>query len=882
MCVNPRTSSRISLGFLLAVFLYFFSSSTYSQAPGILTPEENRWLTEHPGIRLAPDPEFLPIEYFDEQGRYIGIAADYIALIENKLGISFKKVQLENWAAVLKQSRNRQVDIWGAATPTPQRRRYMNFTRSYLELPAVILVRKKVDEKFTLETLRGMKVTVISGYGIHDHILNEFPEILLDVVPDIQTGLKKVSVGLVDAMAVNIALATFYIEREGITNLRIAGESGYAYRWALASRIDWPELNRILEKALAEISPAERRAIYKKWITLERAPGEILKESAVFLVGLLTVSGIVAVLFWNRSLTRKVELRTLELKEDLSERKQIESALRESEAESKKIFEQLAFIIKGTSSATGEELFMSLTYHLSLALKVRFAFVSELIDRENGVAQTLSFWTGTGYSESITYESANTPCEKVLQGEWSSYPQGVQQLFPEDKFLQEFNIEGYQGMPIKDFSGKVLGHLGVMHDRPIQDAPINQMILTIFASRAFAEMERRTHELNEELLERRKIDKKYIEIIINQLPIPIAILKVKNMNGEYQYIYEFVNNAAAKLNNKTTEEHIGRTLEEIITIKKAANDIKANFHKVIKSKKTTIRQINIPIEGKNGQLLEFHFPIEYNNSVVGVGAALIDITELVQAKEEAEQANQAKSEFLSRMSHELRTPLNAILGFGQLMQIQNKNMTNDQKEFLSHILESGDMLLELIIKVLDLARIESSDVKIKSENVPVGPVFEKALKMFLPMIRDRGICIIDNISNDGEVQVWADPLRFSQVIINLISNAIKYNRKNGTVTLDASQPGNGKYRIEIKDTGEGIPENKLDQVFEPFERLGAEYSKVEGAGIGLTICRSLVEKMGGSITAQSIPGKGSCFSIELPLARDPSGAPSLADRSTKI
>ena len=143
-----------------------------------------------------------------------------------------------------------------------------------------------------------------------------------------------------------------------------------------------------------------------------------------------------------------------------------------------------------------------------------------------------------------------------------------------------------------------------------------------------------------EKLETTQIEKEYIETIINQLPIPIAILKVKNMNGEYQYIYEFVNSAVAKLNNKTTEEHIGRTLEEIITNEKAAQDIKANFRKVIKSKKITVRQISIPIKGKIGRLLEFHFPIEYNNYVESVGAALIAITELVQVSEEAEERSQ--------------------------------------------------------------------------------------------------------------------------------------------------------------------------------------------------------------------------------------------------
>jgi len=128
---------------------------------------------------------------------------------------------------VLQHARERKVDMWGAAVATPQRLKYMNFTQPFLELPAVILVRKRVTENLNLETLKGMKVAVISGYGIHDHILNEYPDIQLDVVPDIQTGLKKVSMGLVDAMVANIALATTYIEKEGITNLRVAGESGY-------------------------------------------------------------------------------------------------------------------------------------------------------------------------------------------------------------------------------------------------------------------------------------------------------------------------------------------------------------------------------------------------------------------------------------------------------------------------------------------------------------------------------------------------------------------------------------------------------------------------------------------------------------------------------
>jgi len=199
------------------------------------------------------------------------------------------------------------------------------------------------------------------------------------------------------------------------------------------------------------------------------------------------------------------------------------------------------------------------------------------------------------------------------------------------------------------------------------------------------------------------------ENIINQLPIPIAIIKVNNVNGGYQYIYEFVNSSLAKLNNKTIAEHIGYSVEEVITNEKAVYDIKANLHKVIKSKKSTIRKINIPIEGKNGQLLEFHFPIEYNNSVVGVGAALIDITELVQAKEESEGANKAQSEFLSRMSHEIRTPLNAILSYTQILQTQGF-LDSKHRKALKMIDTNVNQLLELINRIPDISKIEAGQI----------------------------------------------------------------------------------------------------------------------------------------------------------------------------
>ena len=278
-----------------------------------LTQAEKDWLQAHTEIRLSPDPDFLPIEYIDESGKYTGIAADYIALLHKKLGTEFKILKFKNWTEVLEKTRNKESDMWGAATPTPQRREYMLFTKPFFELPAVIIVRKKVDRSLTLDDLKGMKVGVIAGYGIHDHIVNNYPDLQLDPVEDINAGLNKVSFGMIDAMVVNIALASAYIEKRGLANLRVAGESGFIYRFALATRNDWPELNSILDKVLLQITPEERKVIYRKWVALELDVWGKVKDILIGVCIVVFIAGVVTILYWNRVLKAQVQKRTQEI-----------------------------------------------------------------------------------------------------------------------------------------------------------------------------------------------------------------------------------------------------------------------------------------------------------------------------------------------------------------------------------------------------------------------------------------------------------------------------------------------------------------------------------------------------------------------------------------
>ena len=249
--------------------------------------------------------------------------------------------------------------------------------------------------------------------------------------------------------------------------------------------------------------------------------------------------------------------------------------------------------------------------------------------------------------------------------------------------------------------------------------------------------------------------------------------------------------------------------------------------------------------------------------------------DLQEAKAAAEKASMAKSTFLSQMSHELRTPLNAVLGFAQVMESGSPLPTPAQKRSLDQILKAGWYLLELINEILDLAQIESGRLTLSREPVSLNQVMLECQAMIEPQAQRRGIRMTFPRFHTPYF-VLADRTRVKQVLINLLFNAIKYNRPGGSVVVDCMPSPPNSIRISVRDTGEGLSPDKLAQLFQPFNRLGKEAGIEEGTGIGLVVAKRLIELMGGIIGVDSIVGTGTVFWVELSLCNPPQ----LADERT--
>jgi PAS domain S-box-containing protein len=433
------------------------------------------------------------------------------------------------------------------------------------------------------------------------------------------------------------------------------------------------------------------------------------------------------------------------------------------------------------------------------------------------------------------------------------------------------HIRFYAGAPLRTSNGLNLGTLCVIDTKPRKLRKDSIATLAGLATLVVDEIQ-----LRYEIGERRRATEslRLLQAAVQQSSESVMITTADVDLPGPEIV--FVNPAFTEVTGFTAEEAIGKTPRILQgpkterTILDGVRDHLANGEE-FRGEAVNYRKDGSefvlswhisPIRGENGKVTHF---IGFQRDATERNRTAFA---LQQAKEEAERANRAKSEFLSRMSHELRTPLHAILGFAQLLETEGQSA--EDAESVTQIARAGNHLLGLINEVLDLARVESGKLALTPEPVGVRETLQDVLSLVRPLAARRQVRLAE-LSGDLDLEVLSSSQRFKQVMLNLLSNALKFNREGGLVTVSCEKVED-YLRIKVADTGRGIFPENIAKMFTPFERLDVEDAGIEGAGLGLSLSKHLIEAMGGKIGVVSVRGKGTTFWVELPLVQHPPAA----------
>lgn len=843
---NAQFLSAVVAGIALCFGILFLTPSAFAadETTTDLTLKEQQWLEAHRDkIRIAHAPDWPPMDFTDAEGNHRGMIADYMKLIEKKLDITFSITKVATWEEVLELAQRHGIDLISAGQETEARKVYMNWSTPYLTLETTIIVEQKRKGVLTLEKMEGFQIGVPKGYAVGEFIRGRYP--FLDIV-DVTTsseGMHKVSFGEIDAMVTEVPNALYIIEKEKITNLRLAGVTGFKLNHSIGIRNDWPIFSRIIEKVLADITDAEHEVIQAKWVKLETTKIYQTRLFWYILLGTLffVILLIGFILLWNRTLKNQVAERTEELR--LNEIG-LEALLEINEKTYNSIREVIEFafeqMLRLTNSTFGylafddQEGLLYIVDSSSGNLELEYATqaLTDGLDKE-----TIGFW-GEAVRLGKPLISNNYKLSNPKQ-------HGVPEKYPK--------INRYMNVPIIN-NGNVVVVAGVGNKiNNYTSSDLRQ--LNLLAQGMWRLIQRIKAEQT-----LKKSEQRFRDLVENS-PNGIAIIQ------EGGVVYE----------NSKQIELMGKL--ELFTVPwfKAIHrdDLKKTQIFYDKIHGGTLAQLEIDFryfsasggddQGAMKWVNCLTSPIEFQDK----NAQLLITIDMTEAKElERLLLVQDKMASLGHVSagiaHEIRNPLSGInINLRTIEKNFHKTEKLDKVENSIEAIQSASNKIESVIRrVMNFAKPTEPKFKLIELSGPLN----EALGLTRVTLNKKGITLQKDFA-DGLPRCYAEPHLIEEVILNLLNNgaeALAPLDGERCIRIQTRQQED-EIVLSVEDNGPGIPRDIREKIFEPFFT-----TKQNSTGIGLSLCHRILTDHRGTLKVSRSDLGGAHFEIRLPIAMEAS------------
>jgi|GEM_PF-1034711 len=533
--------------------------------------------------------------------------------------------------------------------------------------------------------------------------------------------------------------------------------------------------------------------------------------------------------------------------------------------ERKKREDALLAVVEGVATQTGEDFFSSLIRRMATAFNVQFAYLSER-DAAGTHFRSIAAWRAGAFIEPLAVPMGS-PCEAVLTGQAVHYPDRLHAIYPHVRLISDFGVISYCGVPVTDKTGRVIGHIALMDNKPMPDGKLAIPTLQAFASRVAAEQERKR--VVQSLEHSRSLFQSFVE----HAPVAVAML-------DQQLRYVAVSQRWYQDYQLGERDIIGQHHYDVFPEIRDMREWQDIYQRCLAGA-IERREEDLFVRA-NGSTDWLRWEVRPWHDEHGAIGGIIMFTELIterkqiqeamlQAKDAAETATRAKSEFLANMSHEIRTPMNAIVGMADLLG--ETSLTDEQGKYVRIFRNAGQNLMTLLNDILDLSKVEAKQVELERIHFDLQDVIDNVIDLLALRARDKNIEPTCYVSPAVPRFLYGDPTRLHQILVNLVGNAIKFTDQ-GSIELrvvpnpEISEPG--ALLFSVTDTGIGIPPDKLKSIFESFTQAHVSTArKYGGTGLGLAISKQFAILMGGRIWAESRVGQGSTISCALRFDVEP-------------